>query len=198
MSECDVVVRVEGTEMLVQGDERLHLHNEGQINRSSLRWSLASGRRIRISRAVDQIIRSIENNSDRVYASSHLQYINHEAAFQKRGGCIETGHHLPSWAEDNPKKLFDAADIYSPANDERYKEIEFALPNELTTEEHKKIINTFIEHHLSNHYYAWAKIDINYLEKEKPRQILAGQDIRKKHLRLILMSVTKKTLTDYL
>lgn len=26
----------------------------------------------------------------------------------------------------------------------------------MTTEEHKKIINTFIEHHLSNHYYAWA------------------------------------------
>lgn len=156
MSECDVVVRGEGTEMLVQGDERLHLHNEGQIDRSSLRWSLASGRRIRISRAVDEIIRSIENNSDRVYASSHLQYINREAAFQKRGGCIETGHHLPSWAEDNPKKFFDAADMYSPENDERYKEIEFALPNELTTEEHKKIINTFIEHHLSNHYYAWA------------------------------------------
>lgn len=105
MSECDVVIRGEGTEMLVQGNERLHLHNERQIDRSSLRWSLASGRRIRISRAVDQIIRSIENNSDRVYASSHLQYINREAAFQKRGGCIETGHNLPTWAEDNPKKF---------------------------------------------------------------------------------------------
>lgn len=38
----------------------------------------------------------------------------------------------------------------------RYKEIELSLPNELTLEQNREIVDRFIANHLSNHYYAYA------------------------------------------
>ena len=89
-------------------------------------------------------------------ASRHSDYINRRESFTAKGGCIYTGHHLPKWANNNPKDFFAAADKYERANGTRYREIEFALPNELNTTAQIEIIDTFIEHHLKNHYYAYA------------------------------------------
>ena len=81
-------------------------------------------------------------------AVSHVEYINREKAFAKRGGCIFHAHRLPKWAKNDPKKFFQAADKYEGKGNRRYMEIEFALPNELKT--------AFIAKHLSDHYYAYA------------------------------------------
>ncbi len=89
-------------------------------------------------------------------AASHLQYINRESVFQKRGGCVYARSHLPKWADGSAKKFFEAADRYERANGERYKEIEFSLPNELDLEEHKKIVEEFLDHHLRDYYYSYA------------------------------------------
>ena len=90
-------------------------------------------------------------------AQSHLQYINREEAYSNRGACIFHAHHLPKWAKDDPKKFFQAADKYEGVGHRRYVEIEFALPNELSTvEQYRQIIDAFIAKHLSEHYYAYA------------------------------------------
>ena len=90
-------------------------------------------------------------------AVSHVEYINREKAFEKRGGCIFHSHHLPKWAHDDPKKFFQAADKYEGVGHRRYVEIEFALPNELkTVEQYRQIIDAFIAKHLKDHYYAYA------------------------------------------
>ena len=90
-------------------------------------------------------------------AQAHVEYINRERAFAKRGECIFHAHRLPKWAHDDPKKFFQAADRYEGVGNRRYMEIEFALPNELTTvEQFRQIIDTFIAKHLSDHYYAYA------------------------------------------
>lgn len=89
-------------------------------------------------------------------AASHLEYINRESVFQKRGGCVFAKSHLPQWAGGRAKKFFQAADKYERANGERYKEIEFALPNELSLEENKKIVEEFVNRHLQDFYYAYA------------------------------------------
>ena len=90
-------------------------------------------------------------------AVSHVEYINREKAYEKRGGCIFHAHHVPKWAHDDPKKFFQAADKYEGVGNRRYVEIEFALPNELkTVEQYRHIIDAFIAKHLSNHYYAYA------------------------------------------
>ena len=90
-------------------------------------------------------------------AESHVEYINRERAFAKRGECIFHAHRLPKWAKDDPKKFFQAADKYEGKGNRRYMEIEFALPNELkTVEQYRQIIDAFIAKHLSDHYYAYA------------------------------------------
>ena len=90
-------------------------------------------------------------------AQEHVEYINRERAFEKRGECIFHAHRLPKWANDDPKKFFQAADRYEGVGNRRYMEIEFALPNELKTlEQYRQIIDAFIAKHLSAHYYAYA------------------------------------------
>ena len=90
-------------------------------------------------------------------AKDHFQYINREEGYKNRGGCIFHAHHLPKWAHDDPKKFFQAADIYEGVGHRRYVEIEFALPNELSTvKQYRQIIDAFIAKHLSDHYYAYA------------------------------------------
>ena len=64
-------------------------------------------------------------------AESHVEYINRERAYEKRGECIFHAHRLPKWTHDDPKKFFQAADKYEGVGNRRYMEIEFALPNEL-------------------------------------------------------------------
>ena len=110
-----------------------------------------------VTQTVQEILKKEEENQTDINAESHVEYINREKAFEKRGGCIFHSHHLPQWAKDDPKKFFKAADKYEGIGNRRYVEIEFALPNELkTVEQYRQIIDAFLTKHLSNHYYAYA------------------------------------------
>ncbi|MBR1395955.1 MAG: MobA/MobL family protein, partial [Selenomonadaceae bacterium] len=104
-----------------------------------------------------EIIKRIVESDAQVFASSHVDYINREKAFAKRGDCVFHSHRLPLWANDDPKKFFQAADQFEGKTNRRYVEIEFALPNELTSiEQYKQIIEPFLDLHLKDHYYTYA------------------------------------------
>ena len=104
-----------------------------------------------------EIIKRIVESNAQVFASSHVDYINREKAFANRGDCIFNAHKLPHWADDDPKIFFAAADKYEGKTNRRYVEIEFALPNELSSvEQYKQIIEPFLDLHLKNHYYTYA------------------------------------------
>ena len=110
-----------------------------------------------VEQTTNKILQNLDDLKIKTSASSHFEYINREKAFKNRGDCIFTQHHLPNWANDNPKNFFKAADKYEGKNRRRYVEIEFSLPNELTSvEDYKKVIDQFIDHHLKDHYYAYA------------------------------------------
>lgn len=121
-----------------------------------LRRSFSRTRRREIEKSADAILGILQKGVGSEFAFSHVQYINREAAFEMRGGVQATGNHLPKWADGSSLRFFHAADRYERANGERYKEIVFSLPNELTLEQQKEILDTFIERHMKNHYYAWA------------------------------------------
>ena len=108
--------------------------------------------------AFSNIDHSHENiATNKISASDHLDYINRNNEFAQPEGCIFQAHHLPKWANDNPKHFFQVADKYEGCGNRRYMEIEFALPNELTTVgQYRQIIDAFISKHLSDHYYAYA------------------------------------------
>ena len=107
-----------------------------------------SGTKVSAKRHVDYILRKD--------GKAHADYINREGFQSNRDDCIFKGCQLPKWAKSSPQKFFDAATRYEDKRNRRYKEIELSLPNELSLEQNRGIVDRFIANHLSNHYYAYA------------------------------------------
>jgi predicted sugar kinase len=59
--------------------------------------------------------------------------------------AIEHGH-MPNWAQADPLRYWDAADQYERANGSVYREVEFALPAELTQEQNRLLAHEFAKH----------------------------------------------------
>jgi len=159
LSERSVVFHEKEPTMLVPDNELADLRAEGERIRNSVRWDTSRARRRVTRQTADRVLLNIQRSLDSVFASSHIQYINREAAFKQRGGCVYKNHHLPKWAQDDPKIFFGEADKWERANGERYKEIIFALPNELTLDQQKEIIHDFVDHNFKDFYYAFAVHD---------------------------------------
>ncbi len=133
-------------------------HNLGNREQRStanyeLRRRASETQKVKIDKIANKILMS---NSQKVDGAAHTDYINRTGKFALKGGCIHTAHQLPTWADDNPKKFFQAAELYEGVGYSRYKEIEFALPNELSLDQQKELINTFLDHHLKDFYYTYA------------------------------------------
>ena len=146
-----------GTDMFLPDDESCELDELAKDSYKHVRWDFSSEQARLAKWTADKILENISETMEQHSALSHVEYINREKAFAKRGGCIFQFHRLPKWAKNDPKKFFQAADKYEGKGNRRYMEIEFALPNELTTvEQYRQIIDAFISKHLSDHYYAYA------------------------------------------
>lgn len=146
-----------GTDLLLSSDESTLLDELAKKSYNLVRWNFSAERKQLAQRTANQILQLIQDDKAQTFAESHIEYINRENAFANRGGCIFHAHHLPKWAQDDPKRFFKAADKYEGKNNRRYMEIEFALPNELNSvEQYRQIIAPFLEKHLKNHYYAYA------------------------------------------
>jgi len=146
-----------GTDLLLSADESRMLESLAKESYNLVRWNFSAEQKQLAQRTANQILQNIQESKVQSSAKTHVEYINREKAFEKRGGCIFHTHRLPKWAKDDPKKFFQAADKYEGKGNRRYMEIEFALPNELkTVDQYRQIIDSFIAKHLSNHYYAYA------------------------------------------
>ena len=97
-------------------------------------------------------------------AGGHVRYILREGAYaqktveQVNGAVVERvridragevayaeSGHLPAWVQ-TPADYWDAADQYERANGTVYREIEFALPKELSDNENIALARSFAEH----------------------------------------------------
>ena len=143
--------------MLLQTDESNGMDDLAKEYYQHVRWDFSDERTKLAQLTAKKILENVSEAMKEQSALSHVEYINRERAFEKRGGCIFHSHHLPKWAHDDSKIFFQAADEYEGVGNRRYREIEFALPNELkTVEQYRQIIDAFIAKHLSEHYYAYA------------------------------------------
>lgn len=146
-----------GTDVLLQTDESNSMDELAKEYYQHVRWDFSAERTRLVKLTAKKILENMAEAMTEHSALSHVEYINREKAFENRGGCIFHSHHLPEWAHDDPKIFFQAADEYEGVGNRRYREIEFALPNELkTVEQYRQIIDAFIAKHLSDHYYAYA------------------------------------------
>ena len=107
-----------------------------------------SGRKVSAKRHVEYILRE--------EGSAHADYINREGAQSNKEDCVFKNSQLPKWAKGSPQKFFSAATRYEDKGNRRYKEIELSLPNELSLEQNRTIVDRFLANHLANHYYAYA------------------------------------------
>lgn len=121
-----------------------------------MRWSIPAKRRIEVERVTKTLITQFQKSANEEFSQSHVKYINRDEAFKYRGGCLYTSHHLPKWADDSSVKFFEAADAYERKNAEHYKEIILSLPNELSLDQYKEIVEKFIAHNLNDYYYTYA------------------------------------------
>ena len=107
-----------------------------------------SGTKVSAKRHADYILRED--------GKSHVDYINREGVQSEKPDCVFKVSQLPKWAKGSAQKFFSAATRYEDKRNRRYKEIELSLPNELTLEQNREIVDKFIANHVANHYYAYA------------------------------------------
>ena len=90
-------------------------------------------------------------------AEQHADYILREGRYsggKRAEELVYKDANLPRWAM-SASSFFACADRYERTNGRAYTEFEIALPNELTHEENKKIVNDFITAHIGNNK-VWA------------------------------------------
>jgi hypothetical protein len=93
-------------------------------------------------------------------ALPHASYIARVGEYETREGekleAVEHGN-MPDWAEEDPNIFWQCADRYERKNGSTYREIEIALPRELTPEQRQELVKEFVEQELgSKHAYLWA------------------------------------------
>ncbi len=94
-------------------------------------------------------------------AAAHAAYISREGKYSDSPRyedleCSGYGN-MPKWAEHNPAHFWLAADEYERANGATYREIEVALPRELTPDQRRELVADFVQRELGKrHAYQWA------------------------------------------
>ena len=79
-------------------------------------------------------------------AKARHEYIEREGRFKFDSSevtYIENGN-MPEWALENPRVYWQSADIYERVNGRLFKQVEFALPRELTTEQQTALAASFV------------------------------------------------------
>ena len=93
-------------------------------------------------------------------AAAHAEYIEREGEYKlKHQEKLEATEHgnMPDWAQDDQNLYWRCDDEYERKNGSSYREIEIALPRELTPQQRKDLVQVFVEQELGEHHaYTWA------------------------------------------
>ena len=80
-----------------------------------------------------------------VCAAARSDYIDRSGRYcNDEAEVLHKGHgNMPAWAENCPRNYWEAADIHERANGRLFKQIEFALPRELSPEQQTQLAVSF-------------------------------------------------------
>ena len=78
-------------------------------------------------------------------ACAKADYIEREGRYEQDREELEhrESDHMPEWAEEDPRSYWEAADEYERANGRLYREVQFALPKELSEEPRRELASGF-------------------------------------------------------
>lgn len=94
--------------------------------------------------------------------ASHAGYIAREgkyAHYLEKGERLEAAAHgnMPDWAQRQPQLFWLAADACERRNGNVYREMEIALPRELSSEQRVALVETWVAQEIGDrHAYQWA------------------------------------------
>lgn len=93
-------------------------------------------------------------------AASHADYIAREGKYaREKDNDLEhkASGNMPAWAAHKPSEFWKAADTFERANGCTYREIEIALPRELTPAQRLELVRDFIQQEIGDrHAYQFA------------------------------------------
>jgi hypothetical protein len=93
-------------------------------------------------------------------AQNHAVYIAREGKHSKdqieSDLIAKSSGNLPAWANDNPVEFWKAADKHERINGAAYRELEVALPSELTDEQNLKLVQELIKLEIQDKPYQFA------------------------------------------
>ena len=95
-------------------------------------------------------------------AGPHAAYIAREGQYAnrlERGERLEATEagNMPAWAQSNPLAFWQAADAYERKNGTTYREMEIALPRELSAAQRIELVREFVRQEIGDrHAYQWA------------------------------------------
>ena len=90
-------------------------------------------------------------------AAGHADYITRKGKYSHRKDLIEKGHgNMPEWVGDTPSLYWKTGDKHERANGAVYREHVIALPNELTTEQQKALVDDLIKGLVGPRPYEYA------------------------------------------
>ncbi len=94
-------------------------------------------------------------------ATAHAAYISREGKYSGRDRYEDLeakgSGNMPKWAEQNPAHFWNAADEHERTNGSAYREIEVALPREMTVDQRRELVEDFVHQELGDkHAYQWA------------------------------------------
>lgn len=80
-------------------------------------------------------------------AKARHDYIEREGRYQadREEVTHSQSGNMPEWAKEHPRDYWDSADVYERGNGRLFKQLEFALPKELNTEQQKELVQTFVD-----------------------------------------------------
>ena len=93
-------------------------------------------------------------------AAEHAAYIARVGKHLKKGEksdlvAVEHGN-MPTWANGSPQTFWKASDQHERMNGATYRELEVALPNELTREQNLTLVKDFVEKEIGAKPYQFA------------------------------------------
>ncbi|WP_265504203.1 mobilization protein MobA [Providencia rustigianii] len=93
-------------------------------------------------------------------AASHAGYIAREGKYaREKDNDLEykESGNMPAWAAHNPSEFWKAADTFERANGCTYREMEVALPRELTPAQRLELVRDFVRQEIGDrHAYQFA------------------------------------------
>ena len=84
----------QGTDWFLSSDEFRQLEQLSKELNTHVRWNFSDERKKLAERTADKILENINENLTHLSVKSHVEYINRENTFARRGGCIVHSHHL--------------------------------------------------------------------------------------------------------